>query len=95
MSAEQEATQEMKLAEMGHYVATRLSKTAEVKRLLASHISACEAIISALGSEFESLQSTEKSILECVKRKECLDYIERNISKLQKKKLLLRLIIFY
>ncbi|XP_008548670.1 vacuolar protein sorting-associated protein 33B [Microplitis demolitor] len=79
LKSEQEATQEMKLAEMGHYVATRLSKTAEVKRLLASHISACEAIISALGSEFESLQSTEKSILECVKRKECLDYIERNI----------------
>ncbi|XP_074111189.1 vacuolar protein sorting 33B [Cotesia typhae] len=80
LKSEQEATQDMKLAEMGHYVATRLSKTAEVKRLLASHISACEAIISALGSEFETLQSMEKSILECTKRKECLDYIERNIN---------------
>ncbi|XP_044579496.1 vacuolar protein sorting-associated protein 33B-like isoform X2 [Cotesia glomerata] len=80
LKSEQEATQDMKLAEMGHYVATRLSKTAEVKRLLASHISACEAIISALGSEFETLQSMEKSILECTKRKECLDYIERYIN---------------
>ena len=64
---------------MKHYVATRLHKTAEVKGQLASHISACEAIVSALGSDFEALQNTEKSILDCASRKECLDYIERNI----------------
>ncbi|KAK0166696.1 hypothetical protein PV327_004186 [Microctonus hyperodae] len=79
LKSEQEATQGMKLAEMGHYVATRLQKTTEIKRQLASHIGACEAIIGALGSEFETLQSTEKSILDCTKRKECLDYIEKNM----------------
>lgn len=83
MLAEQEASQGMELAEIGHYVRTRLQKTTEVKRQLALHIGACEAIIGALGSDFEALQSTEKSILDCTKRKECLDYIERNIGELK------------
>lgn len=76
---EQESTQGMKLAEMKHYVATTLKKTTEVKQQLEFHITACEAAISALGSEFENLHSIEESILECTRRKECLEYIERNI----------------
>lgn len=69
----------MKLAEMECYVTTKLQKTTEIKRQLAFHISACEAIVGALGSAFEELKSTEKTILDCCGRKECLDYIERNI----------------
>lgn len=79
LKTEQDATKNMKLEEMGRYVATRLQKTTEVKKQLATHISGCEAIIGALGSEFESLQSTEQAILELSRRKECLDYIERNV----------------
>ncbi|XP_063985833.1 vacuolar protein sorting-associated protein 33B [Diachasmimorpha longicaudata] len=79
LKSEQEATKNMKLEEMGRYVATRLQKTTEMKKQLAAHISGCETIIGALGSEFESLQSTEKAILESSRRKECLDYIERNV----------------
>ena len=69
----------MKLAEMKQYVKTTLKKTTEVKQQLEFHISACEAAIVALGSEFETLHSIEQSILECTRRKECLEYIERNI----------------
>ncbi|XP_015592020.1 vacuolar protein sorting-associated protein 33B isoform X2 [Cephus cinctus] len=79
LKSEQEATQTMKLAEMERYVTTKLQKTTEIKRQLSFHISACEAIVGALGSAFEILQSIEKSILECHGRKECLDYIEKNI----------------
>lgn len=82
MLAEQEATQTMELVDMKHYIATKLHKTAEVKSQLAAHISACEAIVGSLGSDFEELQFTEKSILDCARRKECLDYIERNIGEL-------------
>ncbi|XP_012288656.1 vacuolar protein sorting-associated protein 33B [Orussus abietinus] len=79
LKSEQEATQRMKLADMQRYVANELQKTTEVKRQLAFHIAACEAIVDALGSEFEDLQLIEESILECRKWKECLEYIERNI----------------
>ncbi|KAF7987794.1 hypothetical protein HCN44_003657 [Aphidius gifuensis] len=79
LKSEQESTQTMKLEEMGRYIATKLQKTTEVKKQLAAHITICEAIVNELGTEFESLQAIEKSILDCTKRKECLDYIERNI----------------
>ncbi|XP_043271668.1 vacuolar protein sorting-associated protein 33B isoform X2 [Venturia canescens] len=79
LKSEQESTQTMELADMTHYVSTRLHEMVEVKAQLASHISACEAIVGALGSDFEALQFTEKSILDCARRKECLDYIEKNI----------------
>lgn len=69
----------MQLADMTHYVSTRLHEMVEVKAQLASHISACEAIVGALGSDFEALQLTEKSILDCARKKECLEYIEKNI----------------
>lgn len=79
LKTEQEATQTMQLAEMKHYVATRLQKVTEAKRQLGFHIAACETIVGKLGPDFEMLQSVEKSILECRRRKECLEYIETNI----------------
>lgn len=69
----------MQLAEMKRYVATRLQKVTEAKRQLGFHIAACETIVGTLGPAFEMLQSVEKSILECRRRKECLEYIETNI----------------
>nr|XP_046478323.1 vacuolar protein sorting-associated protein 33B isoform X2 [Neodiprion pinetum] len=81
LKSEQEATQTMQLAEMKRYVATRLPKVTEAKRQLGFHIAACETIVGELGAAFEALQSVEKSILECRRRKECLEYIETNIDK--------------
>lgn len=79
LKSEQEAIQTMKLAEMGQYVMTKLRKTRNMAQQLAFHISACQAIADKLGSEFQTLQAIEKLILERKERKECLNYIERNI----------------
>jgi len=46
---------------------------------LAFHISACQTIADTLGSEFQTLQTIEKLMLDCKDRKECLSYIDRNI----------------
>ncbi|XP_046741743.1 vacuolar protein sorting-associated protein 33B [Diprion similis] len=81
LKSEQEATQTMQLAEMKRYVATKLPKVTEAKRQLGFHIAVCETIVGELGPDFEALQSVEKSILECRRRKECLEYIETNIDK--------------
>ena len=77
--AEQEAMQSMKLAEVKHYVQNTLQKTTKIKQQLEFHISACEAAVNALASNFENLHSIETSILDCSKRAECLEYILRNI----------------
>lgn len=69
----------MKLSEMERYIATRLQKTRDMTRQLAFHISACQLIADTLGSDFQTLQKIEKSILECKERKECLTHIERHI----------------
>ncbi|XP_031830018.1 vacuolar protein sorting 33B [Nomia melanderi] len=79
LKSEQDAIQTMKLSEMEQYVATRLQKTRDMKRQLAFHISACQLIADTLGSDFQTLQRIEKSIIECKDRKECLNYIERHI----------------
>lgn len=79
ISAEQEAIQTMKLAEMERYVSTRLQRTRDMTQQLAFHISACQAIADTVGSEFQVLQTIEKLMLDCKDRKECLSYIERNI----------------
>lgn len=79
LKSEQEAVQTMKLAEMERYVSTRLQKTRDMTQQLAFHISACQTIADTLGSEFQALQAIEKLMLECRDRKECLNYIERNI----------------
>lgn len=60
-------------------MATRLQKTRDMTRQLAFHISACQLIADTLGSDFQTLQRIEKSILECKERKECFNYIERYI----------------
>lgn len=77
--AEQEAIETMKLAEMGQYITTKLQKSRDMTQQLVFHISACRTIVDTLGSEFQTLQSIEKLILERKGRKECLNYIERNI----------------
>ena len=64
---------------MKHYVANTLKNTAEVKKQLEFHISACEAVVNNLSSEFEALHTIEKSALENSGKKESLDYIEKNI----------------
>ncbi|XP_043257488.1 vacuolar protein sorting-associated protein 33B isoform X1 [Colletes gigas] len=79
LKSEQDAIQTMKLSEMERYVATRLQKTRDMTRQLAFHISACQLIADMLGSDFQTLQKIEKSILECKDRKECLTHIERHI----------------
>ncbi|KAK2576573.1 hypothetical protein KPH14_005243 [Odynerus spinipes] len=79
LKSEQEAIQTMKLAEMERYVATKLRRTRDMTQQLAFHISACQTIADKLGSEFQTLQTIEKLILERKERKECLNYIERNI----------------
>ncbi|XP_076235670.1 vacuolar protein sorting 33B [Calliopsis andreniformis] len=79
LKSEQDAMQTMKLSDIERYVATRLQKTRDMTRQLAFHISACQLIADTLGSDFQTLQKIEKSILECRDRKECLNYIERHI----------------
>lgn len=69
----------MKLAEMEKYVSTRLQKTSNMTQQLAFHISACQIIADTLGSEFQTLQTMEKLMLDSRERKECLSYIERNM----------------
>ncbi|XP_035741099.1 vacuolar protein sorting-associated protein 33B-like [Vespa mandarinia] len=79
LKSEQEAIETMKLAEMGQYITTKLQKSRDMTQQLVFHISACRTIVDTLGSEFQTLQSIEKLILERKGRKECLNYIERNI----------------
>ncbi|XP_015173159.1 PREDICTED: vacuolar protein sorting-associated protein 33B [Polistes dominula] len=79
LKSEQEAIETMKLAEMGQYIATKLRKSSDMKQQLMFHISACQTIADTLGSEFQTFQSIEKLILERKGKKECLNYIERNI----------------
>lgn len=79
LKSEQDAIQTMKLSEMERYVQTRLQKTRDTTRQLSFHISACQTIADTLGSNFQSLQAIEKSIVECKERKECLNHIERHI----------------
>ncbi|KAL7287479.1 hypothetical protein TKK_0018579 [Trichogramma kaykai] len=79
LKTEQENMQSMKLSEMKHYVQTTLQKTAKLKQQLEFHISACEAAVNALASQFEDLHSIENLILDCSKRSECLEYILKNI----------------
>ncbi|XP_033337442.2 vacuolar protein sorting 33B isoform X1 [Megalopta genalis] len=79
LKSEQDAIKTMKLSEMERYVAIRLQKTKDMTRQLAFHISACQLIADTLGSDFQTIQRTEKSIIECKDRKECLSYIERYI----------------
>lgn len=79
LKSEQEAIETMKLAEMGQYIATKLRKSSDMKQQLIFHISACQTIADTLGSEFQTFQSIEKLILERKGKKECLNYIERNI----------------
>ncbi|XP_076168499.1 vacuolar protein sorting 33B isoform X2 [Ptiloglossa arizonensis] len=79
LKSEQDAIHTMKLSEMERYIATRLQKTRDMTRQLAFHISACQLIADTLGSDFQTLQKIEKSILECKERKECLTHIERHI----------------
>lgn len=69
----------MKLAEMERYVATKLRKSRDMTQQLAFHISACQTIADTLGSDFQSLQTIEKLMLECRERKESLNYIERHM----------------
>ncbi|KAJ8668115.1 hypothetical protein QAD02_009778 [Eretmocerus hayati] len=79
LKAEQESMQSMKLSEMKHYVQTTLQKTAKTKQQLEFHITACEAAVNALASQFEDLHRIETSILECSRRSECLEYILKHI----------------
>ncbi|XP_078043758.1 vacuolar protein sorting 33B isoform X2 [Augochlora pura] len=79
LKSEQDAIKTMKLSEMERYVAIRLQKTKDMTRQLAFHISACQLIADTLGSDFQTIQRIEKSIIECKDKKECLSYIERYI----------------
>jgi hypothetical protein len=66
----------MALQEMKHYVANELQKMTALKRSLAYHIGACEAIIGEMGHRFESLHRAEQNMLEGRNKRENFSYVE-------------------
>lgn len=74
--SEYDRSRNMALHEMKHYVATELQKLTAMKRSLAYHIGACEAIIGEMGHRFESLHQTEQNILEGRNKRDNFNYVE-------------------
>lgn len=56
---------------------THLARRAQLQ----FHMSVYETVIHTLSSEFEALNSVEKSALDNTGKKESLEYIEKNIGK--------------
>lgn len=76
LNSEYKRSQSMNVQEMKHYVANELASVTKLKKTLAYHIAACEAIINDIGQRFESLQNTERNIIEGRNRRDCITYIE-------------------
>ncbi|KZC11405.1 Vacuolar protein sorting-associated protein 33B [Dufourea novaeangliae] len=70
LKSELTAIETMNISEMERYVATRLKKISDMTRQVGIHISTGQLIADTLGSDFQTLQQIEKSVLECKERKE-------------------------
>lgn len=79
LSNEYDQSRKMALNEMKQYVSSQLKTVMARKRALAMHIAGCEAVITAIGARFESLQDMEHNMLEGTNRRSVQSYIEENI----------------
>ncbi|XP_034239842.1 vacuolar protein sorting-associated protein 33B [Thrips palmi] len=79
LSNEYDQSRKMALHEMKQYVSSQLKTVMARKRALAMHIAGCEAVITAIGARFESLQDMEQNMLEGTNRRSVQSYIEENI----------------
>lgn len=80
LQGEFKRNQNMALQEMKRFISQDLQNITAIKKSLAFHIGACEAIISKLGKRFEGLQNIEQNMLEGRGRRESYTYIEENIA---------------
>lgn len=80
LQGEYKRNQNMALHEMKRFISQDLQNVTAIKKSLAFHIGACEAIISKLGKRFEGLQNIEQNMLEGRSRRESYTYIEENIA---------------
>ncbi|KAE8743071.1 hypothetical protein FOCC_FOCC011317 [Frankliniella occidentalis] len=78
-SNEYDHSKKMALHEMKQYVSSKLKADMARKRALAMHIAGCEAVITAIGSRFESLQDMEQNMLEGINRRSVQTFIEENL----------------
>ncbi|KAK3930809.1 Vacuolar protein sorting-associated protein 33B [Frankliniella fusca] len=78
-SNEYDHSRKMPLHEMKQYVSSKLKADMARKRALAMHIAGCEAVITAIGSRFESLQDMEQNMLEGINRRSVQTFIEENL----------------
>jgi hypothetical protein len=76
LHSEYDRSHNMALQEMKHYVTTELQKVTAMKRSLAYHIGACEAIIGEMGHQYESLHQVEQNMLEGRNKRENFNYVE-------------------
>lgn len=80
LQGEYKRNQNMALQEIKRFISQDLQNVTAIKKSLAFHIGACEAIISKLGKRFEGLQNIEQNMLEGRGRRESYMYIEENIA---------------